>query len=335
VTVYLLRRLLAAIPLLFAVSLVVFVLTRSVPGDPVDAMLGEKATPQVREEVRRKHGLDKPILVQYGIYMERLFLHGDLGESYVRKNQPISGEIRRRLPATIELTLAAMVLSIFGGVGLGVLAAAKKGSIWDYVGMLAALVGVSIPVFWLGLLLMLALGGALASGGNLDPQFQLQRPTGFVLIDTLLAGDFEMFLDALRRLVLPSLALATIPMAMIARITRSSMLEVLGSDYVRTARAKGLDSEKVLMRHALRNALVPVVTLIGLEFGYLLGGAVLTETVFDWPGMGTYIMSSVSNRDYLAIQGAVMVLSITFVAVNLIVDVVYAFVDPRIRYGSA
>lgn len=332
-TAYLLRRLLAAIPLLFAVSLVVFVLTRSVPGDPVDAMLGEKATPAVREEVRRKHGLDKPILVQYGIYMKRLLLHGDLGESYIRKSQPISGEIRRRLPATIELTLAAMLLSIFGGVGLGVLAAAKKGTVWDYASMVAALVGVSVPVFWLGLLLMLALGGSLASGGNLDPQFQLERKTGFVLVDTLVAGETHMFLDALRRLVLPSIALATIPMAMIARITRSSMLEVLNSDYVRTARAKGLDSEKVLVRHALRNALVPVVTLIGLEFGYLLGGAVLTETVFDWPGMGTYIMSSVSNRDYLAIQGAVMVLAITFVLVNLLVDVLYAFVDPRIRYG--
>ncbi|MBI2898571.1 MAG: ABC transporter permease [Planctomycetes bacterium] len=334
-TAYLLRRLLAAIPLLVAVSLVVFVLTRSVPGDPVDAMLGEKATPQVREEIRRKHGLDRPILVQYAIYMKGLLLRGDLGVSYVRKNQPIAEEIRRRLPATIELTLAAMILSILGGVLFGVLAAVKKGSFWDYASMLAALIGVSVPVFWLGLLLMLAFGGAFASGGNLDPSFDIERPTGFALVDTLVAGEPRMFLDALRRLVLPALALATIPMAMIARITRSSMLEVLGSDYVRTARAKGLDSEAVVMRHALRNALVPIVTLVGLEFGYLLGGAVLTETVFDWPGMGTYIMSSVSNRDYLAIQGAVMMLCLVFVAVNLLVDVIYAFVDPRIRYGPA
>lgn len=332
-TAYLTRRLLAAIPLLFVVSFVVFYLTRSVPGDPVDAMLGEKATAKVREEATRKWGLDKPILVQYGIYMRGLLLRGDFGQSYIRSGQSIGGEIRRRLPATIELTLAAMILSLFGGVVLGILAAVRKGSWIDYLGMIVALLGVSIPVFWLGLLLLLALGGALAVGGNLDPQFELQRTTGFVLVDTLVHGEFEMFLDALRRLVLPALALATIPMAMIARITRSSMLEVLGSDYVRTARAKGLDSEKVVLRHALRNALIPIVTLVGLEFGYLLGGAVLTETVFDWPGMGTYIMDSVSNRDYLAIQGAVMVLAIVFVLVNLLVDVLYAFVDPRIRYG--
>lgn len=332
-TVYLLRRLLAAIPLLLAVSFTVFVLTRSVPGDPVDAMLGEKANPQIREELTRKHGLDKPILVQYWIYMKGLVTRGDLGVSYIRKSQPIKDEIKRRLPATIELTFAAMVLSIFGGVLFGVLAAVKKGSWIDYLSMGGALAGVSIPVFWLGLLLMLALGGALASGGNLDPKFELERTTGFVLIDTLIHGEFAMFGDALRRLILPALALATIPMAMIARITRASMLEVLGSDYVRTARAKGLDGETVVMRHAMRNAMVPIVTLIGLEFGYLLGGAVLTETVFDWPGMGTYIMNSVSNLDYLAIQGAIMVLSITFVIVNLAVDVLYAFVDPRIRYG--
>ena len=333
-TAYLLRRLLASIPLLFAVSFIVFFLTRSVPGDPVDAMLGEKATAQAREEMTRKFGLDRPILIQYGIYMKGL-LSGDFGTSYIRSGQSIGGEIRRRLPATVELTFAAMILSIFGGILLGLLAALRKGSWIDYLGMFVALAGVSIPVFWLGLLLLLALGGVLATGGNLDPQFELSRTTGFVLVDTLLHGEFRMFLDALRRLILPALALATIPMAMIARITRSSMLEVLGSDYIRTARAKGLDTEKIVMRHALRNALVPIVTLIGLEFGYLLGGAVLTETVFDWPGMGTYIMDSVSNRDYLAIQGAVMVLAILFVAVNLMVDLLYAFVDPRIRYGRA
>lgn len=332
-TAYLVRRILVAVPLLFAVSFVVFVLMRSVPGDPVDAMLGEKATPQIREELTRRYGLDKPILVQYGIYMKRLLLQGDLGVSYRRKSQPISDEIQRRLPATIELTIAAMVLSVFGGVLFGVLAAVKKGSWVDYVSMTGALAGVSIPVFWLGLLLLLAFGSVLASGGNLDPQFELERTTGFVLIDTLIHGEFAMFGDALRRLILPALTLATIPMAMTARITRASMLEVLGSDYVRTAKAKGLDSETVVMRHAMRNALVPIVTLVGLEFGYLLGGAVLTETVFDWPGMGTYILTSVSMLDYPAIQGAILVLSLVFVLVNLAVDVLYAFVDPRIRYG--
>jgi peptide/nickel transport system permease protein len=333
VTVYLIRRLLAAIPLLVAVSFIVFVLTRSVPGDPVAAMAGEKATPKVREEVKRRYGLDKPIVVQYWVYMKGLVLHGDFGTSYIRSGQSITGEIKRRLPATIELTLAAMILSIVGGVFFGVVAAVRKGSWADYVGMGVALVGVSVPVFWLGLLLLLALGGVLGTGGNIDPQLEFERPTGFLLVDTLISGNLDAFADALRRLILPALALATIPMAMIARITRSSMLEVLGSDYVRTARAKGLAQDRVVMRHAFRNALIPIVTLIGLEFGYLLGGAVLTETVFDWPGMGTYIMDSVQNRDYLAIQGAIMVLAVTFVLVNLAVDVLYAFIDPRIRYG--
>ncbi len=334
-TTYLARRLLAAIPLLIAVSFIIFVLIRSVPGDPVDAMLGEKATPKVRAEITRKYGLDKPIIVQYGIHMRDLLTKGDFGTSYVRSNQPITGEILRYLPATIELTLAAMIFSVFGGILLGILSALKKGSWADYLGMLVALLGVSVPVFWLGLLLLLAFGKALATGGNLDPEFSLERTTGFVLVDTLIHGEFGMFLDGLRHLLLPAIALGTIPMAMIARITRSSMLEVMGSDYIRTARAKGLDNEKVVMRHGLRNALIPIMTMVGLEFGYLLGGAVLTETVFSWPGMGTYIIDSISNRDYMAIQGAVLVLAVMFVLVNLAVDILYAFVDPRIRYGSS
>ncbi len=334
-TTYLVRRLLAAIPLLIAVSFIIHVLIRSVPGGPVEAMLGEKADPKVKAEFIEKHGLDQPILVQYGIYMRDLLTKGDFGNSYIRDNQPISGDILRFLPATIELTVAAMAFSIFGGILLGVLSALKKGSWADYLSMLVALLGVSVPVFWLGLLLLLAFGGILATGQNLDPQYVLERTTGFVLIDTLIHGEFEMFLDALRHLVLPAIALGTIPMAMIARITRSSMLEVMGSDYIRTARAKGLDGEKVVMRHGLRNALIPILTVAGLQFGYLLGGAVLTETVFSWPGMGTYIIQSIENRDLIAIQGAVLVLASMFVLVNLAVDILYSFVDPRIRYGSS
>jgi ABC-type dipeptide/oligopeptide/nickel transport system permease component len=228
-----------------------------------------------------------------------------------------------------------MMIALPGGLLLGIFSAVRKGSWVDYVLMTVALTGVSVPIFWLGLLLLIALGGVFGGGGNLSLEYTLDPITGLVLVDTLLAGRLDMFADAVRRLALPALTLATIPLAMTARITRSSMLEVLGSDFIRTARAKGLPSWAVIMRHALRNALIPIVTLVGLEFGYLLGGAVLTETVFDWPGMGTYILRAVRDTEYDSIGGAVLVLATVFVTVNLAVDILYTLIDPRIRYGSA
>ncbi len=330
-TAYVIRRLLVTPFLLIAVSFIVFGLIRSVPGDPAEALLGEKGSAEVLAEIRKTHGLDKPMVEQYRIYMTGVVFRGDFGRSYVH-HIDVTDEIKRYLPATIELTCAAMAISLIFGVGLGVIAAVKKGTWVDYLSSVIALIGVSVPVYWLGLLLLIAFGKKLgASSGNLPVTLFIERPTGFVLIDTLIAG--EGFGAACRHLILPAIALSTIPVALIARITRSSMLDVLESDYVRTARAKGVAPWKVVMVHAFRNALIPIVTLAGLEFGYLLGGAVLTETVFTWPGMGTWIVKSVQDRDYPAIQAAVITLATTFVLVNLLVDILYAFIDPRIRYG--
>lgn len=331
-TAYLLRRLLFLPVVLWAVSFIVFVLMRTVPGDPTTAIVGEKAPKELRDRVRRERGFDRPIPVQYGLYLGRL-LHGDLGESYKRSSEKVSDQIARKLPHTIELSAAAMLLAVIGGIAFGVLSAVYKGTWVDAASTTVALAGVSIPVFWLGLLLILAFGSFLPIGGNLRNDIVLVDRSGFVLIDALLMGDLAIFGDALQHLLLPALALSTIPLATAARITRSSMLEVLGSDYIRTARAKGAPPLRVLFVHALRNAALPIVTLLGLEFGTLLGGAVLTETVFDWDGMGTYILTSIRETEYESIGGAVLVLAFTFVAINLVVDILYAFIDPRIRYG--
>jgi peptide/nickel transport system permease protein len=330
---YVLRRLLFLPVVLWAVSFIVFVLMRSVPGDPTTAIVGEKASAELREKVRRDRGFDRPILVQYGVYVGKL-LRGDLGESYKRSNEKVSAQIARKLPHTIELTVASMAVALFAGLALGILSAVYKGRWIDYTSMSVALAGVSVPVFWLGLLLILAFGSFLPISGNLNPAYDVTSRTGFLLVDTALMGRADLFGDALLHLVLPALALSTIPLAMTARITRASMLEVLQSDYIRTARAKGSSPARVVLIHALRNAALPIVTLMGLEFGYLLGGAVLTETVFDWDGMGTYILTSVRETEYESIGGAVLVLAFTFVIVNLVVDILYAFIDPRVRYGS-
>jgi len=333
VTSYVVRRLLFLPVVLWAVSFIVFVLLRAVPGDPTTAIVGEKAPAELREKVRRDRGFDRPILVQYGIYLGKL-LRGDLGESYKRSNEKVGAQIARKLPHTIELTVAAMAIALAGGLFFGLLSAVHKGRWIDTASMTVALAGVSVPVFWLGLLLILAFGSFLPISGNLSPEYDVVPRTGFLLIDTLLMGSGRLFGDALLHLLMPALALSTIPLAMTARITRSSMLEVLESDYIRTARAKGASPAGVVLRHALRNAALPIVTLMGLEFGYLLGGAVLTETVFDWDGMGTYILTSVRETEYESIGGAVLVLAFTFVIVNLAVDLLYAVIDPRVRYGS-
>ena len=331
-TSYLLRRLLFLPVVLWAVSFIVFVLMRAVPGDPTTAIVGEKAPAALRERVRRERGFDRPILVQYGLYLGKL-LRGDLGESYKRSNEKVSTQIARKLPHTIELTAAAMAIALVAGLALGILSALYKGRWVDYLSMTVALAGVSVPVFWLGLLLILTFGSFLPISGNLSPEHDVVSRTGFLLIDTLLMGRADLFGDALIHLLMPALALSTIPLAMTARITRSALLEVLGSDYIRTARAKGASPSRIIFWHALRNAALPIVTLMGLEFGYLLGGAVLTETVFDWDGMGTYILTSVRETEYESIGGAVLVLAFTFVVVNLVVDLMYAFIDPRVRYG--
>ncbi len=331
-TAYLLRRLLFLPVVLWAVSFIVFVLMRAVPGDPTTAIVGEKAPKELRDRVRRERGFDRPILVQYGLYLGRL-LHGDLGESYKRSSEKVSEQIARKLPHTIELSVAALLIALVGGLGFGILSAVYKGTWIDATSTSIALAGVSIPVFWLGLLLILAFGSFLPIGGNLRNDIVLVDRTGFVLIDALLMGDAAIFGDALLHLLMPAMALSTIPLATAARITRSSMLEVLGSDYIRTARAKGATPARVVLVHALRNAGLPIITLLGLEFGTLLGGAVLTETVFDWDGLGTYILTSIRETEYESIGGAVLVLAFTFVAINLLVDILYAFIDPRIRYG--
>jgi len=334
VTSYVVRRLLFLPVVLWAVSFIVFVLIRAVPGDPTTAIVGEKAPAAIREKVRRDRGFDRPILVQYGIYLGKL-LRGDLGESYKRSNEKVSAEIARKLPHTIELTIASMAIALLGGLAFGILSAVYKGRWIDTASMTVALAGVSVPVFWLGLLLILAFGSFLPISGNISPEHDVARRTGFLLVDTALMGSGAMFRDALLHLLMPALALSTIPLAMTARITRASLLEVLESDYIRTARAKGATPAGIVLRHALRNAALPIVTLMGLEFGYLLGGAVLTETVFDWDGMGTYILTSVRETEYESIGGAVLVLAFTFVIVNLAVDILYAVIDPRVRYGSA
>lgn len=331
-TAYVLRRILVAVPLLLVVSFVVFVLSRAGGRDPVDAILGEKGTPEARARVIREYALDRPILVQYVRYLAGV-VRGDFGRSYVMSGRPVGELIGRYLPATIELTLAAMLVAILVGVPAGVISAVRKGSWIDYLSMSVSLAGVSIPVFWLGLLLTLAFGGILPVSERISPHFDVEPATRFLLVDCVLRGEWRALGSALAHLLLPALTLATIPMAMTARITRSSMLEVLGSEYVRTARAKGLPPRAVILRHAFRNALIPVVTLLGLEFGYLLGGAVLTETVFDWPGMGKFIVDSVFQSDPISICGGAGVVAGMFIVVNLAVDVTYAFIDPRIRYG--
>jgi peptide/nickel transport system permease protein len=334
VTAYVVRRLLLLPILLLVITFIVFCFARAAPGDPVRRILGVKGTEADRERITRDLGLDKPFLLQYVSYVCRA-VRGDLGRSYLLTNQPVGRDLIERFPATVELTVAAMLLAAFFGVALGVLSAVYRGTWIDTVGMTVSLFGISIPVFWLGLLLILLLGGFLPVAGNLSATISIKPITHFVLLDCLLQGRLDAFLDALRHLLMPAVALATIPMAIIARITRSSMLEVLGADYVRTARAKGLPPDVVVMRHAFRNALIPVVTVMGTQVGYLLGGAVLTESVFSWPGLGTYVVEAVLAHDYAAMMGGAILIASTFVLVNLLVDILYAWIDPRIRYGSA
>ncbi|MCL4425235.1 MAG: ABC transporter permease [Firmicutes bacterium] len=330
---YVARRLLAIVPVLLGISVVVFLVMHLIPGDPIVVMLGEKAPPEKVEEMRRELGLNDPLYVQYGRFLLRA-LQGDLGRS-IRTQERVAKEIAGRLPATLELTFSALLLATFFGVLLGVIASTKQHSLWDNLSMVLAVAGVSMPVFWLGLMLIFLFGVDLRwlpFSGRLSTGVFLESVTGLNLFDALLTGNAAAFWDALRHLVLPSFTLGVVQMAIIARMTRSSMLEVVRQDYVRTARAKGLSQKTVIYKHALKNALIPVVTVIGLTVGRLLGGAVLVETVFSWPGLGKLAIDAIYARDYPQIQGVVLLIASGFVLVNLVVDLSYALLDPRIRY---
>jgi peptide/nickel transport system permease protein len=330
---YTVRRVGQLIPVLFGMSLIVFAIIHAIPGDPAQVILGEKASPQAIAALHRQLGLDEPLYLQYIHYIGQL-LHGDLGVSLLT-HQPINQEIWPFLAATAELTLFSMVFAIVIGVNAGILSAWNRNTWVDYLVMVLALVGVSMPIFWLGLLeqWLFALHlHWLPVLGRSDPRDPFATHTGFYLIDTLLDGDWSGFWMVVQHLILPGVALGTIPMAVIARMTRASMLETLGHDYVRTARSKGLSEFWVVYKHGLKSAFAPVLTVIGLQLGSLLGGAVLTETIFGWPGIGRYLYDAIGNRDYPVIQSGILVLATLFVLVNLIVDLLYAYLDPRIRY---
>lgn len=343
---YTVRRVLGLIPVLLGISFIIFLVLRLIPGDPALLILGERATPAARAALLQSLGLNKPLFFnftgdgnifdsQYFNFMGQL-LRGDLGNSIIRRTD-VAAELGDRFPATLELTIAALLIAIVVGVPAGMIAAMRRGSLIDTTSVLVALVGVSIPIFWLGLMLQYLFAvnlGVLPVSQRLDAQYSrgLESVTGLYVIDGLLLGRPEITWNALRHLILPAVALSTVPLAIIARMTRSAMLEVLSQDYVRTAWAKGLRERVVVTRHALRNALLPVVTVIGLQLGALLGGAILTETVFSWPGIGTWLYTGVQGRDYPVVQGGVIFVAFLFVIVNMLVDLSYAWLDPRIQH---
>ena len=330
-----LSRLAVLIPTFFGVSIIAFAFIHLLPGDPVQLMAGERVMDPARHaQIMHELGYDQPILTQYVTYLGNL-LHGDFGRSIVTK-RPVLSDFLTRFPATMELSLFAVLFAVILGVPAGVIAAVKRGSFFDQTMMGAALVGYSMPIFWWGLLLIILFSGVLGwtpVSGRISLSYYFPPVTGFMLIDSLLSGQKGAFVSAVRHLILPSIVLGTIPLAVIARQTRSAMLEVLGEDYVRTARAKGLPPVAVVGVHALRNALVPVVTTIGLQVGVLLAGAILTETIFTWPGIGKWMVDSVFKRDYPVVQGGLMLIALIIMSVNLLVDVLYGLINPRIRHG--
>ncbi|MGD2177641.1 MAG: ABC transporter permease [Anaerolineae bacterium] len=347
-TRYIIERILSLIPTILGVTLTVFLLLRLIPGDPAVAMLGEHAAQDNVERIREQFGLNRPLFLdrealeegdvrtffdsQYLRYLGRL-ARGDLGNS-IHRRVGIADELRTRFPATIELALFAMVLAILIGVPIGIASAARRASLLDSVSMVGALVGVSMPIFWLGLMeimLFAVILKWLPSAGRLDHGTEVTRVTNLVLLDSILTGNVDGLVDALKHLAMPAVALATIPMAIIARMTRSSMLEVLREDYIRTAHAKGLREQVVLVRHALKNAFLPVITIIGIQTSSLMAGAVLTETIFSWPGIGKWVYDAILGRDYPIVQSGTLLITLVIVFVNLVVDVSYAFLDPRIR----
>jgi peptide/nickel transport system permease protein len=332
---FILRRVLLLIPILLGLSVLIFLFIRLLPGDPASALLGERATAENLARVREALGLDRPLHEQYLQYLGGL-VQGDLGRSFLT-NRDVVDDFLQRFPATIELTLSAMAFALALGIPLGLLTAKRRGSWVDQFGTVVSLVGISIPIFFLGLMLKYIFAiqfPILPDSGRIDLiEYAIPKVTRFMTVDALIAGDFGGFVDALRHLILPGIALGTIPLAIIMRITRASVVDVLNEDYVRTANAKGLPGGIVDTRHVLRNAMLPVVTVIGLQTGLLMGGAILTETIFGWGGVGTWIYDAVRTSDYQVIQSGVLLLAVIFVLVNLIVDVSYAFLNPRIRYS--
>jgi len=329
---YVLKRLLWTIPTLFGVTLLVFSMVHLTPGDPAAAILGDKANPRSVADLRAKMGLDKPLYQQYFIYLNNL-AHGDFGRS-ANSNEEVMTEFLDRFPATVELSLVAMLIAVFFGIGAGIISAVKRYSIFDYGSMFGALAGVSMPVFWLGLVLIYFFSvklGWLPVSGRLGYEFDIEHVTGLYLIDSLIAHDYEAFWDALKHLILPAIALGTIPMAIIARMTRSSMIEVMKEEYIKTARAKGCTRFQVIFIHALRNAMMPVITIIGLMLGTLFAGAILTETTFSWPGIGKWLVNAVYQRDFPIIQSTTLIVAIVFIIINFVVDLLYAFINPKIR----
>src|SRR5262245_2166456 len=333
---FLLRRLALTVPTFLALMFVTFMMIRLVPGDPIEVRRGERGiSPERLAELRHEMGLDQPIWKQYADYVWDL-LHGDFGISIITKN-PVLQEFMHLFPATVELSICALLFATLIGIPAGVIAASRRGGAYDQTLMGLALTGYSMPIFWWGLMLILIMSNTLhltPVSGRVDLiKYYYPQVTGFMLIDSLISGQKGAFIDALRHLILPTIVLGTIPLAIIARMTRSSMLEVLEEDYVRTARAKGLPPYRVIGIHALRNALIPVVTVIGLSVGSLLAGAVLTETIFSWPGVGKWLIESIGRRDYPALQGGIMLISSIVIVVNLLVDLTYGLINPRIRHA--
>jgi len=331
---FILKKIGVILPTFLGVTLIAFTFIRLLPGDPVLLLAGERGMSEERHALlMAEFGFDRPILVQYGSYLNEL-AHGDFGTSIITK-KPVFEEFMTLFPATVELSIVAMILAVFIGLPAGMIAAVKRGSTFDHTVMTAALTGYSMPIFWWGLLLIIFFSGILGwtpVSGRMSLMYFFEPVTGFMLIDSLLSGQEGAFTSALSHLILPAIVLGTIPLAVIARQTRSAMLEVLGEDYVRTARAKGLPPSRVIGLHALRNALIPVITVIGLQVGVLFAGAILTETIFSWPGIGKWMVDSISRRDYSSVQGGLLLIAAIVMIVNLIVDLLYGLINPRIRH---
>jgi len=348
-TRYIIRRIVSVIPTLIGVTFVIFMFQRLIPGDPAIAMLGEHATEESIERIREQFGLNRPLFLdrealvegdiagffdsQYIRYMDRLF-RLDLGDS-IHRRIPVLETLAIRFPATVELSLLSMILAVIIGIPVGIVSASRRNSAIDSVSMVGSLIGVSMPIFWLGLMeimLFAVILKWLPAGARLSTGIEIETITNLYLLDSVITGNWLGFVDSLSHIIMPGIALATIPMAIIARMTRSSMLDVLQEDYIRTAKAKGLGGKLVLYRHALKNAALPVVTIIGLQAGTLLAGAVLTETIFSWPGIGRWVYDAILGRDYPIVQGGTLLIALIFVVVNFLVDIIYALLDPRIRY---
>src|SRR5919204_2219495 len=332
---FVVRRLLLLVPILLGLSILVFVWIRNLPGGPATALLGERATPQAVAAIRHQYGLDKPVYVQYGKYLKQLVTF-NFGNSSVSR-QPVTTEFKQRFPATVELSIAAGLFALVLGIPLGFVAAKRYQGVVDHTSLVTSLIGVSIPIFFLAIILKYIFAvklGLLPTVGRISVLIDIPHPTNFYTVDALWAGDIGAFWDVLKHLMLPAIALGSIPLAIIARITRAAVLDVQNEDYVRTARAKGLPPRVVDVRHIFRNAMLPIATIIGLQTGLLLSGAVLTETVFAIPGLGSWLANAIAYRDYPVLQGGILFLAIVFVLVNLVVDLSYAVINPRIRLGA-